>query len=47
MWGTDPVSPPPPDERAIGWFALIGWIVVPWIVWADRGHRQEQRAAAT
>lgn len=36
MWITSPFSPPPPNMTAVGWFALIGWIVVPWTVWADR-----------
>ena len=36
MWATSPWSPPPPSERALGWFALIGWIVVPWAAAADR-----------
>ena len=35
MWASGPFSPPPPDAAALGWFALIGWIVVPWAVWAD------------
>lgn len=38
MWAAGPWSPPPSSERALGWFALIGWIIVPWAVWADRGH---------
>ena len=38
MWATGPWSTPPSSERALGWFALIGWIIVPWAVWADRGH---------
>lgn len=35
MWATSPWSPPP-SQRALGWFALIGWIVVPWAAAADR-----------
>jgi membrane-bound metal-dependent hydrolase YbcI (DUF457 family) len=35
MWILGPFTPPPADERALGWFALIGWIVVPWVAWAD------------
>lgn len=38
MWAAGPWSTPPSSERALGWFALIGWIIVPWAVWADRGH---------
>lgn len=36
MWITSPFQTPPPSVRALGWFALIGWIVVPWAWWADR-----------
>jgi hypothetical protein len=36
MWATGPWSPPPPNSRALGWFALIGWIIVPWAALADR-----------
>ena len=36
MWATGPWSPPPPSARALGWFALIGWIIVPWAALADR-----------
>lgn len=36
IWASGPWSPPPPDERGLAWFALVGWIVVPWAAWADR-----------
>lgn len=36
MWVMGPWSPPPPSERALGWFALIGWLTVPWAWFADR-----------
>jgi hypothetical protein len=36
MWVTGPLSPPPPSTRALGWFALIGWTIVPWAALADR-----------
>lgn len=39
MWIMGPFQQPPPSERLIGWFALIGWIVVPWAVYADRRYR--------
>jgi hypothetical protein len=39
MWITSPYQSPPPSVRALGWFALIGWIVVPWAAWADRPRR--------
>jgi hypothetical protein len=38
MWATGPWSPPPPTTEALGWFAMIGWIVVPWAAVADRGR---------
>ena len=40
MWISSPFQPPPPSVRALGWFALIGWIVVPWTAWADRRKPQ-------
>src|SRR5262245_51064254 len=36
IWATSPWSPPPPSTRALGLFALIGWIIVPWAALADR-----------
>ena len=36
MWAAGPWSPPPPDARSLAWFALIGWIVLPWTAIADR-----------
>ena len=36
MWASGPWSPPPPDSRSLAWFALIGWITVPWAALADR-----------
>ena len=36
LWSTGPWSPPPPSTRALGWFALIGWILVAWAALADR-----------
>ena len=38
MWANGPFSPPPPSG-ALGLFALIGWIVIPWAVWADRARK--------
>jgi hypothetical protein len=35
-WSAGPASPPPPSPRALGWFALVGWIIVPWAALADR-----------
>jgi len=39
MWASGPWSPPPPNPRALAWFALAGWIVVPWASLADRHRR--------
>jgi hypothetical protein len=36
MWASGPWGPVPPSERALGWFALIGWLIVPWSAIADR-----------
>jgi membrane-bound metal-dependent hydrolase YbcI (DUF457 family) len=36
MWATGPWTPPPPDSSSLGWFALIGWLIVPWAALADR-----------
>jgi hypothetical protein len=36
MWASGPWGPLPPSERALGWFALIGWLIVPWAAAADR-----------
>lgn len=36
MWAAGPWSPLPPDGRAVGWFALIGWLTIPWAALADR-----------
>lgn len=36
MWASGPFQPPPPDERSLAWFGLMGWIVVPWAWWIER-----------
>lgn len=36
MWATSPFQTPPPDERALALFGLVGWIVVPWAWWIER-----------
>jgi hypothetical protein len=38
MWVAGPWSEPPPSTQALGWFSLIGWIVIPWAAWADRHY---------
>ena len=35
MWASGPWSPPPPTPQALGWFALIGWIIIPWAAISD------------
>jgi hypothetical protein len=36
MWATGPWGPLPPSQRALGYFSLIGWQIVPWAAAADR-----------
>lgn len=36
MWAAGPWAPPPPSPQVLAWFALIGWIVLPWAALADR-----------
>lgn len=36
IWISGPFSPPPPDERSLALFALIGWITIPWAWWIER-----------
>jgi len=36
LWATGPWGPLPPSEHAVGLFALIGWVIVPWSALADR-----------
>jgi len=38
MWASGPWTPPPPTATALGWFALIGWLIPPWAALADRGQ---------
>jgi hypothetical protein len=38
MWIPGPWMAPPPNPQSLAWFALIGWIVVPWAAWADRRY---------
>jgi len=39
MWASGPWGPLPPSEQALGWFGLIGWLIVPWAAMADRQRR--------
>jgi len=36
MWAAGPFGPPPPSAQALGWMALIGWIMIPWAYAADK-----------
>lgn len=36
MWAAGPFGPVPPDVRSLAMFALVGWIMVPWAILADR-----------
>jgi len=36
MWASGPSGPLPPSEKALGWFGLIGWLIVPWAAMGDR-----------
>jgi hypothetical protein len=36
LWAFSPYSPPPPDARAVAFFSLFGWIIVPWAWWIER-----------
>jgi membrane-bound metal-dependent hydrolase YbcI (DUF457 family) len=39
MWAAGPWSAPPPNARALAWFALGGWLLLLWAQWADRHRR--------
>jgi hypothetical protein len=30
-------GPPPPDVRTLALMSLMGWLLIPWVWWADRG----------
>lgn len=36
MWALGPWAPPPPSPRGLAWFALVGWIMIPWSIWVER-----------
>jgi len=36
MWASGPWGPLPPSEKSLGWFGLIGWLIVPWAAMGDR-----------
>ncbi|GBD32526.1 hypothetical protein HRbin33_01496 [bacterium HR33] len=41
LWAGGPWSPPPPSVTALAWFALVGWLVIPWGAAADRYYRKK------
>ena len=41
IYGQGLFGPPPPDERSLAWFALIGWLIPPWGSWIDRTRRSD------
>jgi membrane-bound metal-dependent hydrolase YbcI (DUF457 family) len=41
MWASGPWAPAPPDARSLAWFALAGWIMVPWAALADHYYRRQ------
>lgn len=47
MWASGPWSPPPGDTSSLGWFGLIGWIVVPWAALADKYYATDLSASST
>ena len=42
IWASQPLSPPPPSERAIAWVGISGWLFPLWAWWFDR-HRRPSR----
>jgi hypothetical protein len=38
LWASSPWAPPPPDARALAWFALAAWLMIPWAALADRNY---------
>ena len=47
MWASGPWTPPPPDTRSLGWFSLIGWLMIPWAALADRYYATDLSASRT
>lgn len=39
LWASGPFGAPPPDQTALAWFALMGWIILPWAWWIERTSR--------
>lgn len=38
LWASGPFGPPPPSTNALAWFALVGWVTIPWAGLSDRGY---------
>jgi hypothetical protein len=43
MWLAGPWSPPPPSDRFLAWFSLVGWLVLPWTALADSLYQTPAR----
>ena len=39
LYVANAVSPPPPNETALAYGALLGWIAVPWAIWIERTRK--------
>jgi hypothetical protein len=42
IYAGNSAGPPPPNVSVLAWFAVMGWIVIPWCWWIDR-HREVVR----
>jgi LexA-binding, inner membrane-associated putative hydrolase len=38
LWASGPWSVPAPNAGVLAWFAMVGWLVIPWAAWADRHY---------
>lgn len=45
VWVINMVGPPPPSVTAIGWSAMLLWLLVPWGYWIDRHRRVREQTA--
>jgi hypothetical protein len=43
IWAPSPFAPPPSDERALAFMALLGWSIVPWAIWIERTSEERSR----
>ncbi len=47
VWVVNMVGPPPPNVTAIGWSAMLLWLLVPWGYWIDHHRRVREETAAS